>query len=109
MIFPGYGAPNATFRFWLLRLWNTVMNSDSPVSSRFPAPMSAPRKPLLCCRRTIAENRLHFDAIVHIHHAARFGDRCFVRIQLHFDELHVVAENLVVDFVHHDHGTLPRK
>ena len=25
------------------------MNSDSPVSSRLPAPISAPRKPLFCC------------------------------------------------------------
>ena len=25
------------------------MNSDSPVSSRLPAPISAPRNPLFCC------------------------------------------------------------
>ena len=29
-------------------LWNTVMNSDSPVSSRLPAPISAPMNPLFC-------------------------------------------------------------
>ena len=26
------------------------MNSDSPVSSRLPAPISAPMNPLFCCR-----------------------------------------------------------
>ena len=53
--------------------------------------------------RAVAEDRLHLDAVVHVHHAARFGDGGFVRIQLDFDELHVVAENLVVDLVHRRH------
>ena len=49
MILPGYGAPNATFRRCVLRFRKTVMNSDSPVSRRLPAPMSAPMNPLFCC------------------------------------------------------------
>ena len=48
-ILPGYGAPNASASFWWLRLRKTVMNSDSPVSSRLPAPISAPRNPPCCC------------------------------------------------------------
>src|SRR5918994_124242 len=47
-ILPGYGAPKATRFFCPLRFRNTVMNSDSPVRSRLPAPISAPRKPLCC-------------------------------------------------------------
>jgi hypothetical protein len=38
-----------------------------------------------------------------IYHAAGLSHRGFTRVQLHFDELHVVAENLVVDFVHISH------
>ena len=79
------------------------MKSDSPVSSRLPAPMSAPEKPALLLR-SVAEDRFHLDAVVHVHHAAGFGDRRFVRIELDFDELHVVAEDLVVDFVHRGHA-----
>ena len=79
------------------------MNSDSPVSSRLPAPMSAPRNPPLLLRRSVAEDRLHLDAVFHVHHAAGFGDGGFVGIQLDLDELHVVAENLVVNLVHFRH------
>ena len=53
--------------------------------------------------RAVAEDRLHLDAVVHVHHAAGFGDRGFVRVQLDLDELHVVAEDLVVDLVHRRH------
>jgi hypothetical protein len=46
---PGYGAPNATRRLPDPSLTNTVMNSDSPVISRLPAPTSFPISPLCCC------------------------------------------------------------
>ena len=42
MIFPGYGEANASFSS---RFRNTVMNSDSPVRRRLPAPTSASMKP----------------------------------------------------------------
>ena len=84
------------------------MNSDSPVSSRLPAPISAPRNPALLLLRAVAEDGLHLDAVVHVHHAAGLGDGGFVRIEFDFDELHVVAEDLVVDLVHVSHvGMLP--
>src|SRR5262245_8017766 len=53
--------------------------------------------------RTVAEDGLHRDAVVHVHHAAGFGDDRFLRIQLDLDELHVVAEDLVIDLVHPSH------
>ena len=84
------------------------MNSDSPVSSRLPAPISAPRNPPCCLLRAVAEDGLHLDAVVHVHHAAGLGHRGFVRIQFDFDELQVIAKNLVVDLVHVSHvGMLP--
>jgi len=48
----------------------------------------------------VAENRLHGDAVVHEHHAAGLGDDGFGRVEFDFDELHVVAMDLVVDDVH---------
>jgi hypothetical protein len=48
-------------------------------------------------RGSVAEDGLHLDAIVHVHHAAGLSDGGLVRIQLDFDELHVVAEDLVVE------------
>ena len=78
------------------------MKSDSPVSKRLPAPMSAPKKPPLLLR-AVAEDGFHLDAIVHVHHPARFGDRGFHGVEFDFDELHVVAENLVINFVHRGH------
>jgi hypothetical protein len=52
----------------------------------------------------VAEDRLHGDAVIHEHHAAGFGDDGFAGIEFDFDELHVVAVDLVVDFVHGIHG-----
>ena len=86
----------------VLRFRNTVMNSDSPVSSRLPAPISAPRKPLFFWR-AVTEDRLHLDAVFHEHHAAGFGDGRFVRIELHLHELQVVANDSVLDLVHVGH------
>ena len=57
------------------------------------------RKPLFCLR-AVAEDRFHLDAVLHVHHAAGFGDRGFLGIEFDFDELHVVAVNLVINFVH---------
>jgi hypothetical protein len=62
---------------------NTVMNSDSPVNRRRPAPMSAPREPpVWLLPRAVAEDRLHRDAVFHVHHAAGFGDDGLAGIEL---------------------------
>ena len=53
--------------------------------------------------RAVAENGLHLDAVFHVHHAAGFGDRGFVRIELDFDELQVLADDAVLDLVHASH------
>ncbi len=47
----------------------------------------------------VAEDRLHLDAVVHVHHAAGLGDDALAGIELDLDELHLVAEDLVVDLV----------
>ena len=60
-------------------------------------------KSTLLLLRAVAEDGLHLDAVVHVHHAAGLGHRGFVRIQFDFDELQVVAKNLVVDLVHVSH------
>ena len=52
----------------------------------------------------VAEDRLHLDPVVHVHHAARLGHRRLHGIQLHFDVLHVVAVNFVVHFLHRRHN-----
>ena len=62
-----------------------------------------PENPALLLR-SVAEDGFHLDAVVHVHHAAGFRDGGFIRVELDFDELHVVAENLVVDFVHRCHA-----
>ena len=80
-------------------LVNTVMNRLSPVSRRLPAPSSAPMMPRLCVPTAVAEDRLHLDAGRHVHHAAGLGDDALARIELDLDELHVLAEDLVVDLV----------
>jgi hypothetical protein len=53
--------------------------------------------------RSVAKDRLHLDAIFHVHHTPGLGDRRFLRVQLNLDELHVVAVNRVVHFVHRSH------
>src|ERR1051325_4209385 len=57
--------------------------------------------------RTVAEDCFHLDAVFHEHHAARFGDDGFHRVQFHFDELHVVAVNFEIDLVHYWHRRSP--
>jgi hypothetical protein len=57
--------------------------------------------------RSVPEDRLHLDAVVHVHHAAGLGNGRLVGIQLDFDELHVVAEDPVIDLVHRGHACNP--
>ncbi len=82
------------------------MKSDSPVSSRLPAPISMPDEPALLLLRAVAEDGFHLDAVVHIHHAAGLGDGGFVRIEFDLDELHIVAEDLVFNLVHLGHPSI---
>jgi hypothetical protein len=56
---------------------------------------------------TVAEDGLHANPVIHVHHAPGLGDRRFPRIQLHLDELHVVAVDAVVDLVHFRHRSAP--
>ena len=81
------------------RLVKTVMNRLSPVSSRLPAPSSAPMMPALGLLAAVAEDGLHLDAGRHVHHRAGFGHGALARIELDLDELHVLADDLEVDVV----------
>ncbi len=49
--------------------------------------------------RTIPEDCLQRNWRLFKHHRAGFGDSAFARIKFYFYILHVLAENLVVDFV----------
>ena len=102
-ILPGYGAPKATRFSDCAVLRNTVMKSDSPVSSRLPALMSEPMNPL-CAFRTISEDGFHLDAVFHVHHSAGLGDGGLHRVQFHLHELHIVTVNLVLNLVHLGHA-----
>ena len=80
------------------------MNSDSPVSSRLPAPISAPRKPPCACFEPSPKMvSISIPSSMYIMPPASATVASF-GIQLDFDELHVVAENLVVDLVHVGHA-----
>src|SRR5688500_369565 len=48
--------------------------------------------------RAVPENGFHLDTVFHVHHSTGFGDGCLTGIKLHFNELHVIAENLVIHF-----------
>ena len=97
---PAYGAANATRCLpGPLPFVNTVMNRLSPVSSRLPAPRSAPMIPGLPCWVPSPKTVSIWMPGRHVHHRARFGHRTFAGIQLHFDELHVFADDLEVDVV----------
>ena len=60
-------------------------------------------------RRAVAEDGLHLDAVVHVHHPAGLGDDGLLRVQLDLDVLEVLAEDLVVDFVHRVHRSSLRR
>ena len=78
------------------------MNSDSPVSSRLPAPISAPRNPPCCCEPSPKIVSISMPSSMYIMPPASATVASF-GIQLDLDELHVVAEDLVVDLVHRGH------
>ena len=48
---------------------------------------------------SVAEDRLHLNGGLHVHHRACFSDRALARIELHLDELHLAAQNLEINFV----------
>src|SRR5207342_2516010 len=50
-------------------------------------------------RAAVAEYRLHAYGGVLVHHRAGLGDRAFARVEFHFDELHVLADDAEVDLV----------
>ena len=56
-------------------------------------------KPRLLLLAAVAEDRLHLDAGSHVHHRAGLGDGALAGIELDLDELHLAAEDLVVDLV----------
>ena len=79
------------------------MNSDSPVSSRLPAPMSAPRNPPPCWFDPSPKMvSISMPSSMYIMPPASATVASF-GIQLDLDELHVVAENLVLNLVHFRH------
>ena len=53
--------------------------------------------------RAIAENGLHLDAVLHVHHATGFSHGRFHGVQLHLHILHFVTKDFVIDFVHRRH------
>ena len=104
MIFPGYGAPKATFFFWAAAIVEDGHEQRLAGQQALAGAHERPHEPALLLR-PVAEDRLHLDAVVHVHHAAGLGDGGLVRVELDFDKLHVVAVNLVVNLMHLSHGT----
>ena len=100
---PGYGAPNATFLLLPGAVEKDRHEQRLAGQQPFPRAHEGAQEPAALLVRSVAEDGLHLDAVFHVHHAAGFGDGCFIRVQLDFDELHVVAENLVLNLVHFRH------
>jgi len=62
--------------------------------------------------RGIAEHGVELDRRVLVHQRAGFGDDAFAGVELDLDELHVVADDAVVDFVRtalHRHSARRRR
>ena len=53
--------------------------------------------------RAVSQDGFHIDVILHEHHAAGLGHDGLLGVQFDFDELHFVAKDLVIDFVHFVH------
>ena len=99
MILPGYGAPNATCCLpWRLvgeHRHEQAFTGEQALAGAEQRVHHAAGSLLAA----VAEDRLHGDALRHVHHRAGFGDRAFTRIELDLDELHLVAVDLEVDVV----------
>ena len=63
---------------WLVK---TVMNRLSPVRMRLPAPQQRVEHAARLLG-AVAEDRLHLDAVGHVHQRAGFGDHRLARIEL---------------------------
>jgi hypothetical protein len=73
-----------------------ALSRDQPLPGAEQRPHDA--LPLLA---PVAEHRFHFDAGGHVHHRARLGDRALAGIELDLDELHFIANDSVINHVHH--------
>ena len=51
----------------------------------------------------VTKNRLHRDPVIHVHHAPGLGDCGLTGIEFNFNKLHVVAVDVIVNFVHGIH------
>ena len=56
--------------------------------------------------RAVPEPCLEVDAVFHVVHGAGFGDDGLSLVELDLDDLQVIADELIVDFVR-THGSLP--
>ena len=107
-ILPGYGAPNATLRLLpgaVLKDRHEQRLAGEQALARAHQRAEHAALPL----GAVAEDGLHLDAVVHVHHPAGLGDRGLLRVQFDFDVLHVVAEDLVLDLVHGHRISSPGK
>jgi hypothetical protein len=57
------------------------------------------KPPLAGLLRAVAEHGIHAHHRLLVHQRSGFGDRAFARVEFDLDELHVRAEDLVVDLV----------
>ena len=105
-ILPGYGAPKATFFFWPRTIEEHGHEQRLAGQQTLARAHQGAQETAALLLRAVAEDGFHLDAVFHVHHAAGFGDRRFVWIQLDLDELHVVAKNLVVNLVHPRHPSV---
>ncbi len=71
-----------------------------------PRSHQSPHKARLLLR-AVTEYGFHLDAVFHVHHPARFRYGRLAGIKLHFHILHIVAEYLVIHFVHCWHSAPP--
>ena len=90
-------AAKETLAFPLPEWLKTVMNRPSPVSSRFPAPTSlSMRLPSDKVCEPSPKTVSIFTGSVLVHESASFGHHALPWIQLHLDELHLFANDLVI-------------
>ena len=104
MIFPGYGAPNATLRLLVASIekhrHEQRLAGQQPLAG---AHQRAQESALLLREPSPKIVSISTPSSMYIMPPASATVASF-GIQLDFDELHVVAEDLVVDLVHRGHA-----
>lgn len=69
------------------------------MDERFAVAVESLQNEPFAAEGAVAHARVELDAVLHVVHHAGFGDHGFAGIEFHLDDLQIIPQDFVIDFV----------